>query len=290
MQESPIRFSVSLHGRLVEFSRPAVMGIVNVTPDSFYRQSRTTDTDAVRRRVAEMIGQGVDIIDVGAYSSRPGADDVSPDDELRRLETGLRAIRDVSSDIPVSVDTFRASVARTAVSSLGADIVNDISGGMLDDDMFATVAELRCPYILMHMRGTPDTMQSLTDYPQGVTPGVIAELAARMSILDRLGVSDVVIDPGFGFAKTLKQNYELMHDLPEFAVFGRPLLAGISRKSMLTRLLGCSTDQALDATTALNTIALQRGADIIRVHDVAAARAAVDVYCAVDNPDGIDIS
>ena len=191
--------------------------------------------------------------------------------------SGLEAVRKAAPDIPVSVDTFRADVARWCVTESGADIINDISGGTLDDRMFETVASLRVPYILMHMRGTPSTMQSLTDYPDGVTTGVMSELAPKVERLALMGVSDVIVDPGFGFAKTLEQNYRLLRDLEIFERFGLPLLVGVSRKSMATRLLGVSAAEALNATTVINTLALERGASILRVHDVKAAREAVDI-------------
>ena len=217
------------------------------------------------------------MIDIGAYSSRPGADDVSADEEIRRLASGLEAVRKAAPNIPVSVDTFRADVARWCVTESGADIINDISGGTLDNRMFETVASLRVPYILMHMRDTPSTMQSLTDYPDGVTTGVMSELAPKVERLALMGVSDVIVDPGFGFAKTLEQNYRLLRDLEIFERFGLPLLVGVSRKSMATRLLGVSAAEALNATTVINTLALERGASILRVHDVKAAREAVDI-------------
>ncbi len=206
-------FSLNIRGRLINYERPAVMAIVNATPDSFYAGSRNSSAEEIAERTKRVIDEGADIIDLGAYSSRPGADNVSADEELRRLTVSLEAIRKVNGDIPVSVDTFRAAVADRCVRELGADIINDISGGNLDPDMFETVARLRSPYILMHMRGTPATMQSMTDYPQGVTAGVIAELAPKLEQLALLGVNDVIVDPGFGFAKTLEQNYRLLHDL-----------------------------------------------------------------------------
>lgn len=274
-------FSLNIRGRLIDYNRPAVMAIVNVTPDSFYEGSRNTTADSITESVRRAIGEGADMIDLGGYSSRPGADTVAPDEELRRLAAGLEAVRKIDTDIPVSVDTFRAEVARRCVTDLGADIINDISGGDLDPEMFATVAELRVPYILMHMRGTPATMQSMTDYPDGVTAGVIAELAPKIERLSLLGVNDVIVDPGFGFAKTLEQNYALLRDLGAFALFGRPLLIGVSRKSMATRLLGITAAEALNATTVINTLALERGASILRVHDVREAREAVDITTAL---------
>lgn len=270
-------FSLNLKGRVVEYSRPAVMGILNVTPDSFYAGSRVTGADDMHRRIELMLAQGVDIIDVGGYSSRPGADDVSTDEEMARVRRGLEAIRRVSADIPVSVDTFRADVARHAVLDWGADIVNDISGGAIDSGMFPTVAELKVPYILMHMRGTPATMQTMTEY-EDVTADVVAELSGLMHRLELAGVADIIIDPGFGFAKTLDQNYELMRHLPQLAsLLGKPVLVGISRKSMITKLLSVTADEALPGTVALNTFALLNGASILRVHDVDAAVQAVEI-------------
>lgn len=280
-------FSLNIGGRLVDYTRPAVMGIVNVTPDSFYAGSRTIDAEAVGRRVTAMLGEGVDIIDVGAYSSRPGAADVSPEEEYERLARGLEVVRRGAPEAVVSVDTFRASVARKAVSDFGPLIINDISGGALDDDMFETVAELGVPYIMMHMRGTPADMQQHCDY-DSLASDILAELGERLGRLTLMGVSDIIVDPGFGFSKTLAQNYELLASLPLFALFHRPLLVGLSRKSMATRLLGIDTADALNATTVLNTLALDRGASILRVHDVAAARQAVDIFTATTDFGSID--
>lgn len=268
-------FTLNIKGSIRLIERPQIMGIVNATPDSFFPGSRTLSRESIIERTRSMIDQGADMIDIGAYSSRPGAADVSATEELRRLETALEAIRSVNTDIPVSVDTFRANVARTAISSLGADIVNDISGGSLDADMLETVASLKCPYILMHMRGTPATMQTLTDYDD-VTADVIKEISIILSRLEALGVSDIIVDPGFGFAKTVEQNYELMRNLETIEnLLGLPLLVGISRKSMLTRPLGIKPDEALNATTVMNVIALSKGASILRVHDVKEARQAL---------------
>lgn len=258
------------------------MGILNATPDSFYADSRALERDALRQRAEQLISEGADMIDVGAYSSRPGAADVSPAEEMRRLEAGLEAVRAVSADIPVSVDTFRAEVARKAVTAMGADIINDISGGNLDEGMLQAVLDTRAPYVLMHMRGTPATMQQLTDY-NDVTADVIAELSAAVDRFSLAGANDIIIDPGFGFSKTLGQNYRMMRDLDAFGVFRRPLLVGISRKSMITRLLDIPVSEALNGTTALNVIALQRGASILRVHDVAAACEARAIVEALEN-------
>lgn len=270
-------FSLNIHGRLIEYDRPAVMGIINVTPDSFYAGSRV-NADEIGRRVRDMMDDGADMIDIGGYSSRPGAAAVSETEEIDRLAAGIAALREVSPDIVVSVDTFRASVAKIAIEQMGADIINDISGGDLDDDMFETVANLNVPYILMHMRGTPADMQTMTDYPDGVTAEVLRDLSVKLRKLRLAGVSDVIVDPGFGFAKTLEQNYRLMADMPMFAeLLDAPVLVGISRKSMVTRCLGVPASDALNGTTALNTIALLKGAQILRVHDVKACAEAVRI-------------
>lgn len=275
-------FSLDIHGRLRRFETPAVMGILNVTPDSFYDGSRTplTDRDALRRRVDMMLTEGADMIDVGGYSTRPGAAEVPVQEEIDRVMAGVETVREFDPGIPVSVDTFRAAVAKATVAPDLADIVNDVSGGLLDDSMFETVAALKTPYILMHMRGTPATMQSLTDYPDGVVTGVTVELRRALDRLNELGVADVIIDPGFGFSKTTPQNYELFGHLD---YLGRmlgdlPLLVGISRKSMIYKPLNLTPAQSLPGTIALNTMALERGAAILRVHDVGAAVQAREVW------------
>ena len=277
-------FSLNIHGRLIEYDRPAIMGIINVTPDSFYAGSRTK-ADEIGRRVRSMIDDGADMIDIGAYSSRPGAAEVSEAEEIDRLSEGMAALREAAPDVVVSVDTFRASVAKAAIEQMGADIVNDISGGDLDGRMFETVASLRVPYILTHMRGTPADMQTLTEYPDGVTAEVLRDLSVKLRTLRLAGVSDVIVDPGFGFAKTLEQNYRLMADLPMFAeMLDAPVLVGVSRKSMVTRALGVTAKDALNGTTVLNTIALLGGAQILRVHDVKACAEAVRIVSMLPQP------
>lgn len=274
-------FSLNIRGRLREYPHPVVMGILNATPDSFYGPSRARTADEISRRAESLVADGAAMIDVGAYSTRPGADEVSPQEEWRRLEVALPAVRRaIGDELPVSVDTFRARVAELAVEA-GADIINDVAGGALDAEMFATVARLRVPYVLMHMRGTPATMSSLTDYSAyggDVATGVCCELGASLAQLRALGVADVIVDPGFGFAKTLEQNYALLGALETMESLDAPILAGLSRKSMITRLLGVSTDDALCGTTALNLVALQHGAAILRVHDPLAACQAVKLY------------
>lgn len=259
--------SLNLGGELVSLSRPLVMGILNVTPDSFYAGSRTPAPEQIEARVRQIVDEGADIIDIGAYSSRSQADDIAPDEEMRRLASGLEIIRKLYPQAHVSVDTFRADIASRCVREYGVQMVNDISGGELDPRMFETVAELKVPYILMHMKGTPQTMMQQTHYDH-----LIAEMlyyfAERIARLESLGVNDIIIDPGFGFSKTLDDNYRLMNRLDEFVRMGRPLLVGISRKSMIYKLLGTSPDESLNGTTVLNTLALLGGAHILRVHDV----------------------
>ena len=262
--------SLNLGGELVSLSRPLVMGILNVTPDSFYAGSRTPAPEQIEARVHQIVDEGADIIDIGAYSSRAQADDIAPDEEMRRLASGLEIIRKLYPQAHVSVDTFRADVASRCVREYGVQMVNDISGGELDPRMFETVADLKVPYILMHMKGTPQTMMQQTHYDH-----LIAEMlyyfAERIARLESLGVNDIIIDPGFGFSKTLDDNYRLMNRLDEFARIGLPLLVGISRKSMIYKLLGSTPDESLNGTTVLNTLALLGGAHILRVHDVKAA-------------------
>lgn len=258
-------FSLNIRGRLLNFRQPAVMAIINITDDSFYAASRTAIPE-LAAKAKHMLEQGADILDLGAYSSRPGAPEVSVQTETERLTEGVRIIRNaVGADVPISVDTFRASVAHAATDA-GADIINDIGGGDLDDEMFDTIAELSVPYILMHMRGTPETMQTLTDYDD-VVADIIADLSRKLGILEEKGVADIIIDPGFGFAKTLEQNYRMLACLDKFAILGHPVLAGMSRKSMLTKLLGITPEDSLTATAIAGALALERGASILRVHD-----------------------
>ena len=262
------KFTITVKGKSYEFRRPQVMGILNVTPDSFYSGSRmATDVSLISSRIGQMLEEGVDIIDIGAYSTRRNADEVTPEEEYRRLSVGLDAIRSIAGDILVSVDTFRAEIAERCVKNYGVQIINDVSGGTLDAAMFDTVARLEVPYILMHMRGTPATMQSLTEYTD-VTDDVIADLTAKADALRNRGVKDIIIDPGFGFSKTVDQNYEMMARLDEFKKMGLPLLVGISRKSMIFRTLGTDAQHSLNGTTVLNTVSLMGGAHILRVHDV----------------------
>lgn len=267
-------YSLNLRGRLVTIDRPWVMGIINVTPDSFYSGSRVVDEPTLVERVRQMIAEGADVIDLGACSTRPGSEQVDARGEMERLQWAIAVIRRVAPDVILSVDTYRAAVARRCVEEWGADIINDISGGTIDGEMFATVAKLHVPYVLMHMRGTPETMSSLTDYDD-VTADVLEWMARRIDELHQMGVADVIADPGFGFAKTLDQNYELLARLNAFHALDAPLLVGVSRKRMIYTPLDCVADEALNGTTVINTIALMQGAHILRVHDVKAAAQAV---------------
>lgn len=269
-------YSLNLRGQLTEITSPQVMGIVNVTPDSFYAQSRKQTAREIGEQVDKMLNEGADMIDVGAYSSRPGADDVSPEEEMDRLARGLDIIREQHSEVIVSVDTFRAKVAKECVERYGADIINDISGGDLDPEMFETAAALNVPYILMHMKGTPQNMQKAPCYDHLMSE-MLQYFAERINRLHLLGLNDIILDPGFGFAKTLDHNYQLMKHLSELHTLGLPLLAGISRKSMIYRLLDSTPQEALNGTTVLNTLALVQGASILRVHDVKAACEAVKI-------------
>lgn len=273
-------YSLNLRGRLVTIDRPWVMGIVNVTPDSFYSGSRVADEQTLIERVRAMVAEGADVIDVGACSTRPGSASVDACGEMERLQWALAAIRRELPDVILSIDTYRAEVARRCVEEWGADIINDISGGTIDDRMFATVASLRVPYVLMHMRGTPETMTSLTDYDD-VTAEVLEWMARRIDVLRQMGVADVIADPGFGFAKTLDQNYEMLARLNAFHALDAPLLVGVSRKRMIYTPLDCVAEEALNGTTVINTIALLQGAHILRVHDVRAAAEAVKLITMV---------
>ena len=259
--------SLNLRGKLYSLCEPKIMGILNVTPDSIYAESRTSDEEHIAARVQQLMDDGADMIDIGGYSSRPGADDVSPEEEMNRLRRGLRVVRRLYPEVPISVDTFRADVARMCVEEEGADIINDISGGMMDRQMFRTVARLGVPYILMHMQGTPDTMQQAPHY-DNLRREVMLYFAERIDRLCQMGAKDIIVDPGFGFGKTLEHNYELFHHLDDFNLFNLPLLVGISRKSMIYKLLGGTPQTSLNGTTVLNTIALMKGAHILRVHDV----------------------
>lgn len=260
-------YNININGSLFGLTTPSVMGILNVTPDSFYAESRKQDEEGIENRVRQIIDEGASMIDIGAYSSRPNADDVSVKEEMDRLRKGLSIVNRVAPNIAVSVDTFRADVATMCVEEYGAAIINDISGGELDKEMFSTVARLHVPYILMHMQGTPQNMQKEPSY-ENLMRDIFLYFSRKIQQLKELGVKDIILDPGFGFGKTMEHNYELMGHLEDFKIFEFPLLVGISRKSMIFRLLETTPQEALNGTTVLNTIALMKGADILRVHDV----------------------
>ena len=259
--------TINIKGELFSLDRPVVMGILNVTPDSIFAGSRKRTETEITTRIEEILAQGGDWIDIGGYSSRPDATPVTADEEMRRLELGLEILRHDYPSVPVSVDTFRADVARCCVEKYGVAMINDISAGELDPEMFRTVADLKVPYIMMHMRGTPQTKDSLTDYTN-LMDEIMLYFAEKVRQLRLMGVSDLILDPGFGFSKTLEQNYELMAHLREFGIFDLPILVGISRKRMIYQLLGGSPEESLNGTTALHAYALLNGADILRVHDV----------------------
>ena len=269
---------INVNGFLLDLSSPCVMGILNVTPDSFYAGSRMQTEIDITHRIEQIVGEGAGIIDVGAYSSRPNAENVSPAEEMERLRMGLGILRKVQPDAVVSVDTFRADVARMCVEEYGVAIINDIAAGEMDGDMFRTVADLNVPYIMMHMQGTPQNMQQNPHY-DNLLKEVFMYFARKVQQLRDLGVKDIILDPGFGFGKTVEHNYELLAHLEEFRIFELPLLAGVSRKSMIYRLLGTTPQEALNGTTVLDTICLLKGADILRVHE---AREAVETVKIVE--------
>lgn len=251
----------------MKFTTPQVMGILNLTPDSFFAGSRKQTEAEIIARTQQILSEGGTMIDVGAYSSRPGADDVPQEEEMRRLRRGLQLIRQEAPSAFVSVDTFRADVARMCVEEFGVQLINDISGGTLDAHLMPMVARLQVPYVLMHLQGTPQTMQQQPHYDD-LLGEVNTYFQEKIKYLHQLGVEDIILDPGFGFGKTIEHNYQLMAHLADFHQFGKPLLVGVSRKSMIYKLLDSTPQQALNGTTILNTLALQAGAHILRVHDV----------------------
>ena len=258
---------INVNGSLLDLSGPCVMGILNITPDSFYAGSRMQTEAEIAARAQQILDEGARIIDIGAYSSRPNAENVSPREEMERLRMGLEILRKTQPGAVISVDTFRADVARMCVEEYGVAIINDIAAGEMDADMFRTVAELNVPYIMMHMQGTPQNMQRHPHY-DNLLKEVFLYFAQKVQQLRDMGMKDIILDPGFGFGKTVEHNYELLAHLEEFRIFELPLLVGVSRKSMIYRLLGNTPQDALNGTTVLDTICLLKGADILRVHDV----------------------
>mgnify|MGYP000006582301 FL=1 len=273
---------INVNGSLLDLSQPRVMGILNVTPDSFYAGSRTQTEAEIVRRVRQIVSEGAAIIDIGAYSFRPNADNVSAREEMERLRMGLKILFEIQPDAVVSVDTFRADVARMCVEEYGVAIINDIAAGEMDANMFHTVAALNVPYIMMHMQGTPQSMQQHPHY-DNLLKEVFLYFARKVQQLRDLGVKDIILDLGFGFGKTMEHNYELLSHLEEFRIFELPLLVGVSRKSMIYRLLDITPQEALNGTTVLDTICLLKGADILRVHDVKEAVETVRIVQAMRN-------
>lgn len=269
-------YTINVGGKLMDLSEPQVMGILNITPDSFYSESRKNTEEEIAGRVNAILAEGGSIIDVGAYSSRPGADNISAEEEKDRLRGALQILRRTAPEAVVSVDTFRADVARMCVEEYGVQIINDISGGQLDPQMFETVAALGVPYVLMHMKGNPQTMQQEPHYEDLLTE-MLQYFGSKVQRLHELGVKDIILDPGFGFAKTMDHNYELMSRLKDLSVLELPILVGVSRKSMIYKLLDGTPEGALNGTSVLNTLALLKGASILRVHDVKAAVEVVQI-------------
>jgi dihydropteroate synthase len=266
--------SLNIRGKLLDLSVPKVMGILNVTPDSFYDGGKYDTEDKILRKVTGMVEEGVDIIDIGGMSTRPGSKGVSEKEEINRIIPAIKIIRAHFPGAIISVDTYRANIARKAVEDFSVEIINDISGGGMDKGMFETIADLHVPYIFMHMKGSPLTMQSQTEYNDILTE-IIDYFSSRIARLRSLGVADIIIDPGFGFSKTIEQNFYLLNRLETFRIFELPIMAGISRKSMIYRTLKTDASGSLNGTSVLNTVALMQGADILRVHDVKEAVQAV---------------
>lgn len=273
----PQKYTFQIKGRVYSLDKPKIMGILNLTPDSFFEGSRVSLEEKMILNTAEkMISEGADFLDIGGYSTRSGALDISMEEEVQRVAPAISLIKREFPEILISVDTFRSGVAKHAVES-GADLINDISAGNLDPQMLATVAKLDIPYIAMHMRGTPQTMQEETIY-QDLIPEILSYFSQKLEQFRKLGIKDVIIDPGFGFAKTREQNFQLLRDLKRFNALGLPILAGVSRKSMIYKTLQISPSEALNGTTALNMFALSQGANILRVHDVKEAKETVTLF------------
>ena len=268
---------INFGGNLVSLASPVVMGVVNVTPDSFYAPSRSSNLEDVLKKVDKMVSEGASIIDIGAFSSKPGAELITAEEEWKRLETVLKGVRKEFPNLVISLDTYRSEIARKALDTAGIQIVNDISGGDWDVNMFSTISELGIAYILMHIQGKPNSMQNKPEY-KDVASEVIFALSQKVQNLKLLGVCNIIVDPGFGFGKTLEHNYSLLSRLSDFRSFDLPILVGVSRKSMVYRLLEVEPDDSLNGTTAINMVALQQGAKILRVHDVKEAVECVKIY------------
>ena len=268
--------NINIRGRLFDLSKPKVMGILNLTPDSFYDGGVHNEINKIEDHVNKMVNDGMDILDIGGYSSKPGAKNISVDEELSRVIPVLKHIRKIFPELVISIDTFRSKIASTSLDE-GADIINDISGGTLDKNMMSIVAKNNCPYILMHMQGNPQNMQNDPSY-ENVTLEIIQYLAQRIKIAHDNNIVDIIVDPGFGFGKTLEHNFEILNNLEKFNVLDTPILAGFSRKSMIYKTLKTSSEKALNGTSSLNTIALTKGAKILRVHDVKEAKECIILH------------
>lgn len=271
-----INLSINCNGKLVDLNTPKVMGVLNITPDSFYDGGRYKDAKSILNQTEKLISEGATFLDIGAYSSRPGADFISENEELKRIVPVVELIQKNNPDVLISIDSFRAKVIRECVSA-GAVISNDISAGKLDPDMIKTVGELGVPYIMMHMRGTPQNMKNHTTY-QHLINEIYAYFSKQIELARQHNITDIIIDPGFGFAKTLAQNYELLNQMEFFKNLNCPILTGVSRKSMIYKVLGCTAEEALNGTTALNMVALMNGACILRVHDVKEAVECIKLF------------
>lgn len=269
---------IVFNGQIVDTSQPKVMAIINITPDSFFENSRANNEESILESTKYAIENGADILDIGGYSTRPGAEAITEKEEIERVRFALNIIRSNFPNIPLSIDTFRGNVARIAVKEFGVDMINDVSGFEWDENMLDAIIELQVPYILMHSKGDPQTMQSLTKYDDFLSD-ILQYFAKKIATLRQKGFNkEIIIDPGFGFAKTLEQNYTLLRELDVFECFKSPILVGVSRKSMIQKALDCDATQALNGTTILNTFAIERGANILRVHDVKEASECIKLY------------
>lgn len=280
----PVETTLQSRGRLLDISTPVVMGILNATPDSFYNQGRDSDTDSILRNAERMLGEGATILDVGGASTKPGSAIIAPDEEMKRVIPAIEALHKRFPEVWLSVDTYHSTVATAAVNA-GASIINDVSSGSIDGNMIATVAQLQVPYIAMHMQGTPATMQQNPQY-NNVTLDILNYLRGIIDQCEAAGIKDIIIDPGFGFGKTLEHNYELLRNMHTLRILGKPVLAGISRKGMIWKALGTTPEEALNGTTALHMVALQQGANIIRAHDVKEAMETIKLYKWLTNQQG----
>ena len=269
--------TINCLGRLLDLTSPIVMGIINITPDSFYSASRSRTADEIVKKAEKHLSEGAAILDIGAVSTRPGAEQITESEESERLIHALKAIRKTFPDAILSVDTYRSSIARRLYYDFGIGMVNDISAGNLDADIFTVIAEIKVPYVMMHMQGTPATMQHAPAYTQ-VVHEIISFFSEKIRKIQRLGINDIILDPGFGFGKTIEHNYEILCNLTDFRIFGLPIMVGLSRKSMIYKHLGCTPENALNGTTVLNTIALMKGTSILRVHDVKEAVETVNLF------------